>query len=417
MVEMEASTELRLAAATPNVEGSVAAIARAASREGVLRRFYTTLYGPNTSTYLPRRARDRLAKDIERRSFRGIEHGSVQALGGTTELLRIAAMRVPRAQPLASRAMYETARRFDRMVARRLDPTEVNAVVAMFASANETMAAAQKRGILGVLNFISGYPSARNRLLIELGGLREGHHELIPARTQDGIERALDQADLVLVASQFVARQLTDAGVPADKIALERYGVDLTRFTTPQVDGADKPHDGRPLRCLFVGQIGHIKGIPVLVEAARRLSDRPVEISLVGPLVTPDVLHDLPSNVSYHGKMAHAAVAEMMAQADVFVLPSLVDVFPLVVIEAMASGLPVVVSDSTGASEIVDSESGFVVPVGNAAALAEALENLLDDPELRRRMSVSARGRANATSWESYGRNVVALIAGRVRSR
>jgi glycosyltransferase involved in cell wall biosynthesis len=101
-----------------------------------------------------------------------------------------------------------------------------------------------------------------------------------------------------------------------------------------------------------------------------------------------------------------------MAVADVLLLPSLEDAFGLVTTEAMASGLPVVVSDLCGSSELVaDGGAGIVIPAADSPALELAIRSLLEEPDRRRAMGLEARRRMVAgRSWESYGRCVLDRI-------
>jgi glycosyltransferase involved in cell wall biosynthesis len=117
-------------------------------------------------------------------------------------------------------------------------------------------------------------------------------------------------------------------------------------------------------------------------------------------------------NVHWHGPRVHAGVAETMRQGDVFLLPSIEDAFGLVTLEAMASALPVIVSEHVGASELItDAVDGLVVPPGDARALAAAVEELLESREMRTRMGMKARERVeHGCSWNEYGNRVVDLV-------
>jgi glycosyltransferase involved in cell wall biosynthesis len=142
-----------------------------------------------------------------------------------------------------------------------------------------------------------------------------------------------------------------------------------------------------------------------------RMLDGFATFHLVGPLVSPEVLKDAPSNVAIQRTVAHAQLRDEYARADVFVLPSIEDAFPLVTLEALASGLPVVVSDGAGTSELFnDGQNGIVVPAGNATALAEALTTLADPG---RRSELGDAGRvliAQNYSWEDYGARVLSVL-------
>jgi glycosyltransferase involved in cell wall biosynthesis len=105
-----------------------------------------------------------------------------------------------------------------------------------------------------------------------------------------------------------------------------------------------------------------------------------------------------------------------MRQADLFVLPTLEDSFALVLFEAMATGLPVVTTTNAGASELIeDSQDGLIVAPGDAAALADAIRRLVEQPELRARLGDAACIKVQAAhSWDSYGHSVLSAIQSRL---
>jgi glycosyltransferase involved in cell wall biosynthesis len=207
------------------------------------------------------------------------------------------------------------------------------------------------------------------------------------------------------VLSTFQARTFEDVGVDSSKLIVTPLGVDLDMFyPRPRAD------DGL-FRVLFVGQITQRKGISYLLEAATRAALPDAELLLVGTPVGggrpweeyPRVRH-LP-----HCRRAH--LPSVYASADVYVLPSLVEGFPLTALEAMASGLPVVVSENTFGSDVVtDGDDGFIVPIRDADAIADRLKFLHASPEDRKRVGLAARRRATDFSWASYGDRVAAVI-------
>jgi glycosyltransferase involved in cell wall biosynthesis len=307
-------------------------------------------------------------------------------------------------EALSSRAMYAAKMAFDRAVARELPPADV--VLGIFASCALTLQRAHDAGSLAVLNFVNSHPADHNRFLRELAGLHGRSHEFVPDHVSKRIERELHLADLVLVPSRFVLDQLVSRGFPATRVALIPYGVDVAAFPA-----ASRPRPDRPIRCLFVGQLSYRKGIPNLVGAARRLPD--IEFLLTGPLVSAAVLGGLPRNVRRTGAMRHGDVAAIMRASDILVLPSIEDSYGLVVVEAMASGLPVVVTDHVGASEVIEpGVTGLVVPAGDDVALGAAIRQLADDEDLRSRMGRAARDRVLIDqSWARYGADVTAAMA------
>lgn len=183
---------------------------------------------------------------------------------------------------------------------------------------------------------------------------------------------------------------------------LVRHGVDLDRFRPVP------PPAGAVTELLAVGRLVEKKGFDVLV-AALALVDRPFRLRLVGdgperPAVEAAVARlGLGDRVALLGRRTHDELPALYAAADVVVVPSVVDAnrdrdgLPNVVLEAMASGRPVVASDVAAVGTAVrPGLTGLLVPPRRPDALAAALVRLLDDPEERGRLGAAARAEAEA---------------------
>jgi glycosyltransferase involved in cell wall biosynthesis len=408
-----------LCVTTPYRENAIVAIGQAAARDAQLERFYTTLYLARLQGTVQRLplVGSRLAQELGRRAFASIPAERVVNVAMLTELMHVGARRLlgDHRPSLAAGLMYLVKARFDNAVARRLRQTCPAALVGMYGASLESFRAVHRYGGLAVLNFVNSHPAEHNRYLKELAGLQAPHHELIPDWVSRRVEAELSLADLVLVPSRFVEEQLRTHGVASGKIAVLPYGVDLRAFHPAQ---QREPRYG-PLECLYVGQISHRKGIRILLDAARRCRELPVRFRLIGPIVSADVLGDLPDNMVYEGASLPGGVAEAMRRADLFVLPTIEDACALVVLESMATGLPVVTTTNNGSGELIeDGRDGLIVPAGDAQALAEAIRNLVEQPELRHRLGEAARVKVQgAHSWESYGQSVLQVIENRMASR
>ncbi len=160
----------------------------------------------------------------------------------------------------------------------------------------------------------------------------------------------------------------------------------------------------RPTRLMFVGNLEptHLKGFPTLVEALRLLrhSHKDYRVDVVGDgpersnyerAVSRAGLSEL---VVFHGQKPKSDVAEMMRAADAFVLPSRYDNMPCAVLEAMASGLPVISTRVGGIPEIVDKRSGILVLPEDAAELAAALDRILSGLVRLDSMEIAASARS-----------------------
>jgi glycosyltransferase involved in cell wall biosynthesis len=401
--------DMRLIVASPNGIDPVLSVARAASRQGNLERAFTSFQTPPWATSLlrPFGSRNRGSAWLQRRVVVGVRPGEMQAVGTAYEVLRATAAYVPGAQRLASRLLYRGKGAFDQAVADRLATASFDAVVGHYASSQLTMTEANRLGRMSVLIFENSHPTYHNNHLAELAGLGPDHHEMISRGVQARVEAELQLADLILVPSAFVRNQLVSVGVMPEKVAVEPYGVDPLLFKPGSPPSRTRD---RPLRCLCVGQVSHRKGVSAVLRAARRLGDD-VEVTLLGPIVSPEVLRGRTGNVHIMRTRGQRDIAAAMKVADVLVVASLDDAYPLVTLEAMAAGLPVVVSSNSGTSEFIhDGRDGLLIPPGDSDALCGALCRLAN-AQMRSRLGSAARRKIEEhASWDDYGNRVIGRI-------
>ncbi len=217
--------------------------------------------------------------------------------------------------------------------------------------------------------------------------------------------RDLELADRILVPSDQIAQTLFRHGTPRDKVRIIPYAADCRRFEPL----AAKEHGPR-CTFLFAGGISQRKGIKYLLEAWLRIRRPGWKLELVGPLPRePGPLAAYLDLVEPLGRVSHDEMPARMAAADVFVFPSLFEGSAVVTYEALACGLPSVVTPTAG-SVVRDGIDGFVVSPRDVPALAAAMERLGRDPELRASMAASARARALTFDWPRYHRSVVAAV-------
>ncbi len=219
----------------------------------------------------------------------------------------------------------------------------------------------------------------------------------------DLLQRKVGAATFVLVCSRSAERHLRLlAGPAADRVVLAPHGVDVDRFAPPPGAGPSGP-----MRVLSVGRLVAKKGHLVLLLAiARVAAERPCSCRIIGSGPLRDQLQatirrlGLTDVVTLVGSQTHQEVALAYGAADVFVQASRVladgdrDGIPNSLLEAMASGLPVVASRVAGIPEVVDEGCGRLVAPGDSAGLADALLTLAADPALARRLGAAGRSRA-----------------------
>jgi glycosyltransferase involved in cell wall biosynthesis len=297
---------------------------------------------------------------------------------------------------------------FDRRLARRLETTRPEAAL-VFSDVGSECALPRCRslGVGAILSMVHG--EVREELEV-LEREAEAAPDFFPLYLGDGALdrrelawlhqrrlRDLELAERILVPSEHIAARLCLHGTPPEKIRIVPYAADVRRF---RPDPA-KRHDAR-CTFLFAGGITQRKGIKYLLDAWRRIRRPGWRLQLLGAL--PRVLGPLPGylgEVEHLGRLGHAEVPARMAAADVFVFPSLFEGSAVVTYEALACGLPSVVTPNAG-SVVRDGIEGLLVPARDVERLAEAMEQLGTDPARRAGMAEAARRRAEEFDWPRY---------------
>jgi colanic acid/amylovoran biosynthesis glycosyltransferase len=176
-----------------------------------------------------------------------------------------------------------------------------------------------------------------------------------------------------------------------EKMRVVHCGVDVNVFET-------KRHEGQAHRLLFVGRLVPAKGVPFLLETIAQVDNVILDIAGDGPqrelLETKAELLGISNRVRFLGYQSQVQVRELLRDADVFVLGSFAEGLPVVLMEAMAAGVPVVATWIAGIPELVeDGHNGFLVPPGVPALTATAVRLLLEDAELRNRFAIAGRAK------------------------
>ena len=185
----------------------------------------------------------------------------------------------------------------------------------------------------------------------------------------------MEDVDYVFAPSAFVAKSFLDRGFSPDQILRNIYPVDLSCFT-PRA--TPRPKD-QPLRVINTSGLSLRKGSPYLLEAFRIILKHEPSARLALTMGVADSMKDILPRygdlpIDWFPRLPHPQLAELLRSADVFVLPSLEDGFGLVVSEAMACGLPAVVTTNTGSCDIVtEGVNGSIVPIRDPEAIASAV--------------------------------------------
>jgi colanic acid/amylovoran biosynthesis glycosyltransferase len=211
------------------------------------------------------------------------------------------------------------------------------------------------------------------------------------------LRRKVEAADHVVCISQFARSQLMRLTAPAQwaKLQLCRLGVDPAHFAPSGPFRA-----AGPVRLLSIGRLAPAKGQLLLIEACAALRREGTLFALTVVGDGPDrarleqavKAHDLAGCVRFTGALNQAEVRAELARADVFVLPSLAEGIPVVLMEAMASGVPCVSCPVNGIPELIEhGRSGLLATPGDVDSLADQLRRLIDNGSLRLRLSLASR--------------------------
>lgn len=217
------------------------------------------------------------------------------------------------------------------------------------------------------------------------------------------LDQEIESADYVFVPSSFVRETFTSAGVSASKIVVAPLGWEPASVENGSAGKACWSPRAK-LKALYAGQVTQRKGISYLVSAVSDLHD--VELLVVGQAM-PNIVEELAaiskSNVRIVDSVSRGALRQLMSEADVLVLPSLAEGFPLVAIEAMSVGTPCLLTVNTLAPDlIVDGHNGVIIETGSSESIASALKKLAREPELLALMSKNAAATAQEYTWKRY---------------
>jgi glycosyltransferase involved in cell wall biosynthesis len=221
--------------------------------------------------------------------------------------------------------------------------------------------------------------------------------------------KELELADIVITPCQFVADSLPGWAKSKKKI--------ISPFGSPKIikqeQESDKKRIHRPLRVLFVGSMGQRKGLGDLFNAVRILNTSHLELVVLGSMLAPMSFYKSElNNFTYEPGRPYDQVLNLMRSCDVLCLPSIVEGRALVMQEAMSQGLPIIITSNTGGEDLIkDGQTGFLIPIRSAEAIAEKINWFLEHRSEINEMSKMAQEHSAKYSWENYGATIVKAIS------
>lgn len=224
-------------------------------------------------------------------------------------------------------------------------------------------------------------------------------------------KREIDSSQKFLVPSKFVSESLRYSGAEENQMLYCPYGVDVDQFSQKIYEDIEKTKK-RPLQFIYVGGVKELKGISYLLEAFQNIPKNKATLTVVGAFNPEDEdIQPYIDRVRFTGMVLHSEVPKLLKESDVFIFPSLGDGFGLSILEAASVGLPVIISQNSGAADIITNyKEGIVIPIQSVTAIEEAVMWLVNHPEAISSMGMLAREKVLTYTWDRYYKTAVDQI-------
>lgn len=364
---------------------------------------------------LPRENSNYLRKELSRRSW----NGDVLTTYPWKEITRILLARTKLVSKLGitNRQLIDWVyRELDKTIARHnLD--NLDAIYLYEDSAATTFAQAKAKGIVCLYDLPIPYYQMKDRIMEEEAARFPNLVQSIEVDSKNALkikrkQAEVELADHIFVASSVTYRSLLEIGIPESQITIIPYGSPIENFQ-PQ------PKKDDTFRVIYVGRISPRKGVQYLMPAWEQLNLANSELLLVGSNLFPQGWLEQYKHIARHiPSVPHLLLNEYYSQGNVFVFPSLMEGFGLVILEAMACGIPVITTPNTGGLDIItDGVDGFIVPIRDVEALKEKIEWCYQNQEELAQMGQMARKKAESLTWEIYRQKLAQKITEVISSK
>jgi starch synthase len=384
-------------------------VAEALNREGYLKKFYTSSY--IRSAFLQRLINRSKNQYWSRRFLKGLS-GNVVSANWRYEFKEILYRKLGSGGAEVNQLVYERDVNFDNFVSRRLASQAYDIFWGFQGSCLQSLRAATKASKPAVCEMTIAHLPFANKILSEEAKLNPQWADSIdfsnfPASFQDRLITEPHQATNVVAISEFLKRTLVEDGIAAGKIRVLPLGCPVEDITFSE---DFKSIQNRPLKLLFAGRVTQRKGMSYLLEAMQSFKKNEIELHIIGNIHgTGSEFHKLNKHYQYFPGISQQQLFDKYSEYDILILPSLVEGFGLVSIEAMCAGLPVITTPNTNAAEILqDGFNGFLVPIRDSSAILNALHQFRDmDDNQFQLMRMNARKTALNYSWDAYSNNLI----------
>lgn len=386
-------------------------LATALKRKGVLFKYITTVYDrPHSWTNKVKFfLRGKNKKKASGRYCNYLDDSEVVQFNEIFNLIIIFLARFPIFRDLCRLLRLRNGESFGIKVAKYAEKHNIDAVILFDTYAYSCFEYLKKKNsnikcILDVTIMSKPYTRKVFDEIMNLTGdekIREENFYLYDEQIMRNYKKEYEYGDYFLVGSQVVKESVLYCGVPENKVAVNPYGVDITKFNI-----TEKSTSHTELKLIVVGQLNRRKGIHQLLHLVSQYRKEAVTLDLVGGFEnTSDIYLNYKDceNITFHGFQTHDVLTKLYQEADVFVLPSFAEGLALVGLEAMASGLPIICSDCTGVNDlVVQYENGIVTRAGREEEIKAAINWFIEHKDKIPQMGRAAREKATEYTWDNY---------------
>ena len=402
-------------------------VATALKESGMLYKYATTVYNKSSSLYM-RILRLFLNKDNLSRASRRVcpllNDEDIVQFCELEALIHLALIRIDFTHKLSGAYGRYISRKFQRRLARYIIKEKIDAVIS-YDTNSEILFSILREKAPEVIRIMDNAHPNRHFLYYDYkanwGCVEEFEQTLFACGylTNLNIAKAFGEevklSNYHIVASSYSKKALEFEGIHSNSIYKIPYGVDKNKFIT-----SNRDFERGKINVLFLGEVNQRKGIRQVLESAKQLSSENIRFNIIGS-GTNHCTHLYQSYYTYADFKGYVSYDELLKQLSVnhvFLFPTMGEGFGLVLLEAMAAGMPVITTNNCAGADIVNSgENGFIVPVGGTKEIIDHLLYLSENPNELKRMSENARKTAIKYTWEKYNQGIVCCVNDIVESK
>lgn len=314
--------------------------------------------------------------------------------------------------------VYQRDVDFDRMMAGKLKSIRSTHYWGFQGSCHNSLIAAKQAGKMAICELATAHVVQAKKILAEEARLQPDWADSIdnlyfPPAYEKRLEEEPILADRVIAASKFTEWTLIESGISPAKISVLPLGFEAERI--PFFPG-EKGFEKRPLRLLFAGTATQRKGVSYLLDAMAALSSSDsVELTFVGGIQgSGDAFRKQKHLYQHQPAVSQQEMFRLYREFDALILPTVFEGFGLVIVEAMAAGLPVITTThSMGPDVITEGKNGWIVPIRDSQSLKDRILQLrqLSDADYLH-MRQSARDAALGFTWDRFRENLGEMVKG-----